>query len=635
MGFFRFVKITPLARPVAISAIFLTLLGLAPTRAFASEAPAPNVDFASLETANFHLMSSDQCRADYAKTDFQHIQNNSVLRDAVNAFTPGKIGDSGFFSWTPTAAIDTPNLPQCSASRLEQLMLFSGGNTAREGAELSSFFHMCGDHLERNGNSSLIALVKILNVTYPLCENPLIRKMVLQLPDKTILRGFLAVKPGREKRPLVIFRCGIFCSSGDPSDQVMLMHLFDEGPFNVLTVANMTGADFVRDNGYIALSGLDEGRQLIEIGKLIRHSPLNRQMSSMHMIGISLGGQGIFYASQMNDNNPGPDGRPLFASALAISPVVDLHSSVNDLFDDPLKGRFAKRMFFGEIGVVDMSLPLIGRIFANPDISANQIPSKVAQLAFDHYALLSPSWLMKPFEGTHFYNVDDFWSVNDFVKYNTTPLKTPLLAIAADDDIIVNTKHNTERLVAAINAKAPSSLAAITIPHGNHGAFDMVYGWDIAGTIIRTHVLVHSPEFSRGRSNGYSVFSPQVWGALEHPNQEYETHLQQTYRFQANRPSVEVVLTIFTRSDEDTNCSEQSPYDADPQCYRRAYKKIPFSALAGSTPWAHTPRNSTEAQAMTRWANRNLTMRDASGEPITGKATDGSALTWISYNEEL
>ena len=608
----------------------LTVTVLATTAAASQVAPR-SVNFSSLETESFHLLPCDKCRADYTKMKFDNSSVSSVLSQAIDTFSSGTEKDGSILDWTPTAALHAPNRPDCTAERLEQLMLFSKGNTSIEGEEISTFIHNCGPHLKRNGNSSLWALVKLLNVQYPLCENPNIRKVVVQLADKTVLRGFLALKPGREKRPLVIFRCGIFCSSGDSSDRVMLMHLFDEGPYNVLTVANMTGADFVRDNGYIAMSGLDEGRQLIELGQLIRNSPLNRFVSSMHMVGISLGGQGIFYAAQMNDANLWQDGKPLYASALAISSVVDLQESVNDLFNNPWKGRLARSLFFSEIKEVVTALPGIGRIFSNPAIAPNQIPSAVAQQAFLHYSMLDRKWLMKPYQDAHMYNVNEYWAMNDFARYLNVPMRTPLLALAAEDDAVVNTEHNTSRLVTALGTNPRSNLAAITIPNGTHGAFGLVYGWDIAGTLLRTHILNHSPEFAKFRSNGYTPVPTHRIRAESHAAEPGETHSQQTYNFKVGRASLRVKFQIFTHDADD--CAGQSPYAAGPQCYRESVSEIPFAELPGDTPWAYVPRNTTEAAALTRWANRNLIMLSRQGAPITGTDSDGAALKWTAYGE--
>ena len=612
-----------------------TLLGAVSAQAKAS----PYASFAGLSTADFHLLKPAECRVDFKRFEWSKLQATDSLRRQAEAdpqeFGAQSSARSAFLDWTPDGSEDRPADPNCQPGVLDRALLAAGPRAPQEAAAISKFFARCGRHLERRAPGGILALARLYNNVYPTCENPNIRKVVIHLDSlgtKVTLRALLALKPGVERRPLIIFRCGVFCNAGDISHRIMLMHLFDQGPFNILAISGVTGAEYVVDNGFVSVGGFDEGHQMIRLAKMVQGLPLAKRVSSMHALGVSLGGQSALFASELNDFNRDAHNQPYFSSVLAISPVVDLLPSMKSLFEEPVKGRLAKYFFFEEFYKAITFMPILGQLFPNKDhFPRTQIPDVVAHSAADYYSKTGSSWFMEPFRRFSIHDVKSLWDANRFSQLALHPLKTPTLVFSADDDLVVSTRLNAAYLHRLLEPVPNSNLQVVTVPHGSHVAFDLIYGWSTISSLFQGFFLAHSPELLKSRHFSYATFPLnriRFFTRLWRDSETYETH---TFKFAAGVQSLFINFGIFSRFQNQSACLNQTATDAENICYRNSEMQIPFSELRGVAPWAHVPLNGTEAAAMSRWANYNMAVIDVEGKPVLGTNHTPVTLRWTSY----
>jgi pimeloyl-ACP methyl ester carboxylesterase len=592
----------------------------------------PDTEFASLSRPDFKILTPEECRADFQRVEWQR-ESAADIQQTITQPSSFLDKSTAMMNWTPSGASERPNRADCTAPVLEELMLTSGSSQARQASDMQNFFNRCGDHLARNAPSPVWALLKVSKSLYSTCDNPAIRKVLIHLDNRLTLRGLLALKPGNEKRPLIIVRCGVFCNAGDSSHRMMLMHLFDESAFNVLAINNITGSDYIIDNGFLSLGGFDEGTQMIRLAALIQQLPLSSRVSSLHALGVSLGGQGALFAAKLNQYNLDSRGLPLFSSVLAISPVVDLQSSMTNLFSSPVIGDLAKKIFFSQFAKSIQFLPALADLF--PEMKQTrpaEIPIAVAAQAAQHYAEAGTSWYLDPFKNSVITSTKELWASNNFLKLATVSIKTPTLVFAAGDDQIVSTALNAAKLQLQTQAIAGDNLAVVTVPHGSHAAFNMIYGWQTTSTLYRTFFLSHSPELLKRMRQNLATFPPNRISYWSHLWRNTETHAAQSFKFTAGKATLRIHFVIFSRERNRPSCLDQDPVTADSFCYRQRDSEIPLAEIQGRTPWNHIPRNSTEAEAMSRWANQNLTVVNSAAQPITGTHSDGAGLMWKSYD---
>jgi hypothetical protein len=491
----------------------------------------------------------------------------------------------------------------------------------QQASALQRMVDRCDRDWGRNQPSEWETIFDLANVRYDLCANSRIRKVALRLDDGTVLRGFLGLKPGGARRPLILVRCGLFCDAGDMSHRFLFMHLFDESPFNVLGIGNATGAEFVADNQYISVGGLAEGIQFQRIARLIARSPLARLVSSYHLASVSLGSQGVLFASYINQFNVNA-GTPPFASALALCPVVNLPESSKTLFDGGWKGLLAKS-FFGEVLGAIAYIP--GLRFFFPKTDSEEIPIEAANASVAHLSQLPRDWFLPPFSALRIHNRKDFWNANRFLPLAPRGTSVPTLAFAAANDWIVPTAVNAAPL--ARTAPVDGNLGVAIAARGNHCAFSMAYGWETATEIYRSFFLSRSPDLlATRRVRQASIDADWLENSLGIGPQERFSRFE--FSAQAQSPKLDLRVAIWTRYATQGICG--SPYDPNVSCLRERRLAIPLARFAPA-PWATPPRNDVEAEALARFANANLLLTDRASHPSLGTQNAPAFIRWESY----
>ncbi len=590
-------------------------------------ANAAYANFAGLETENLRFVPTGSCKSDFARVSL----DTSRLR--ANGMLPPKeesSGLTGMFKWTPDGKMENGAYEGCSPAVLESILQKNAGSAAKQAQALRSFFGQCDQHLSRNAPGQVFQLLWLTGMKYELCDNPNIRRVVAKLDDGKILRGLLALKPGTTKRPLVIVRCGLFCNTGDITQRIMMMHLFDESPFHVLAVNSMTGSEFVRDNGHLGIGGLDEGAQALNLARIVNGSKITDTVSSIHYVGVSLGGQSALYASYMAPHNKVQEGdAPAIASSMAICPVVDLEPSHKGLFSRPTVGSHLLAMLGEQVATVISVIPAIGaRLF--PEVAqggAKASPEMMTRAFVSHYRSRGSGWSAKPFDDLSINSEADLWRANKFTALAGKPLEVPTLVIAANDDMLVPTDLNAK----ALQAKIQGNAGVVRTAGGNHCGFSLAYGWPTMSTIYRNFILSHAPEFAAAKKTK----SARIPGVALNTWDGDRVHTIE-YDFAAGVANLAVKVRVIAGSSTAPGgeyCSGINASVAPASCYTDHKFLLPLSSIAGRPSWARVPRTEAEAQALTRWANVNLAMLGIDGKSVTGRAVKSlQSFRWTAWD---
>jgi predicted alpha/beta-fold hydrolase len=598
-------------------------------QAASAEVYNPNYpDFQAIESDNIKIMSYADCSADYFQSELDRMEATfAALAGSKSDLTPLS------FAWVPTATPTRLEDPRCSPEVLKELVNSNRASTANQSTALTEFFQRCDMALSWGAPSGAKSVFNLTQVKYEYCENPFIRKVIIKMPNGDRVRGVLGLKPGSAPRPLVIAKCGVLCNAGDPGMRFMIMHLFDESPFNLLVLANSTGADFVRDNRFFIPGGFTEGQHLIYAAEIMQQSALRNRISSIHAAGFSLGGHASLYASYLNGFRGDENGEPYFSSVLASCPVVDLEPAIQDLFKYDIRGTIAQVLFKHSIDKVLSTNPELAPLFDWWKAPREERPDLVAEQAAHYLQKLPKGWALPPFSKVNVQNRRDFWNVNRFQTLAfDNRIQTPTLAIAALDDEVVDTEKNLKKL-------RNGDIATALVPRGDHCAFNQVYGWRTASSLFRNYILSHSHEFLE-QARTTSTRLPQTFKAtfraanLASPDQNpTDLHGVTRFRFHPGADSLEVTQQFFI-GNTNNECGHENPHYAPLRCYREVVTKLPFKSFTGRRPaWAYIPTAASEAEALSRWANTNLKLTDDRGQVVDDTTLQATRIKWTAYTD--
>lgn len=395
-----------------------------------------------------------------------------------------------YLSWVPTAEVRL-KLGDCDFRKWEASV--KPKMNAMEynvlGRYFQSYFDTCGKKLETGVTTFVDNAEKMLSMKYDPQNHPYLTKLLFHLPGDIKLKGLLAHKGDSKPRPLIIIRIGIFSGVEDfYADRAWPMMFFEQSPFNVLLVENMTSSEFVENNSRFSFGGYDEGLQNILVARALTDSQSEyaSTISSIHLMGISLGGHGVLYASLLNGLNS-PKNKSLMSSFLLMCPVVDLQKSMYGLTQ------------------MEHYSPFID-VWSRRRLSA--IFSKDPNFKVDSYFSFLPSLTSKissEFKGGLSYHssimlpkgqVDskDFWKVNDFWPYYEN-IREPVLIFATLNDPAVNFANNSKAILEGKIGKNTRNLNVVEMKQGYHCTLPIAYDWNTQLDVYQAYFLKNSPEF--------------------------------------------------------------------------------------------------------------------------------------------
>lgn len=393
-------------------------------------------------------------------------------------------------SWTPQGKIQTMSTacnPDVWQSRMQDSRISS--SIQLQGALVQKYFQDCRSELETGKNSFLRNATEMMTMKLQSHEHPFMRRVVLALPGGVKLKGLLALKGDNKRRPLVVIRAGIFSNVEDfKPERAWMMMLFEQAPFNVLLVENMTSSDFVMNNHGFAFGGYDEGIQNIHIARILQDpmQPLAQIVESVHLFGISLGGHGVLYASLLNKFNS-PKSRPLIQSFTALCPVVDLQKSMEGLVAGGAKSAFVDYWGRQRLKGLDKKIPSL--------------------VTYDSFSFLSKaiSEVAKIYQGGLSYNSSvqlppgvkdgrNFWELNNF-WHTYKDVQQPVLIYATSQDPAVPFSYNSQRLRDKTIDYSSKNIRVVELPQGIHCTLPVAYDWHAISSLLQSYVLSHSPKF--------------------------------------------------------------------------------------------------------------------------------------------
>lgn len=388
-------------------------------------------------------------------------------------------------SWTPTGQRQVYS-SGCEPKRWAQRLMDPRIKDIQlQGALLQKYFQDCEAELVTGLKSDTLNSLRFLTIGMDVADHPFMNRVQFNLPKGVKLQGLLALKGDFKARPLVIMRMGIYTNVEEAiGERFLMMSWFEQGPFNVLFLDNMTGALFVDQNKPLSFGGYDEALQNIQIARLMRDpkQPLSRLVSSVHFAGLSLGGNGVVYSSLLNEHNPFL-GKRLINSFLGLCPVVSLKDSLERLTAPGLNSAivdfWSQRRLAGVVARLEQ-----------PPSTFQFLPSLVSEVVGQYRGGLTWDGSVALPRGLQ--NSADFWSVNDFLpRYRD--VVAPVLSFVTRKDDLVPAALNSERLKAR-------NFKVVKLNEGFHCTLPTAYHWDIWPHLFNAYFLSHSPEMKRQKT---------------------------------------------------------------------------------------------------------------------------------------
>lgn len=611
---------------------FFIIFSLTTTNLFANYSKPIFEDLNKLPYLN--ILEQEQCKKDIKqvlvsntnKLDYPLIPttNSKELKDFLD-YIEGKNRFKISMprpKWIPKGTSPEYVREDCLHTSLEKEILNASDLKAQQ-MVIRSYFNSCSKDLEKMWPGNIAGILGIGNQKYDICEHPNINKFHLSMKPGYVVRGILALKDSIQARPLVIMKCGVYCNIEDSGSQGQLMHFFDAAPFNVILLGNFTGSHFMIDNQKVLMGGFEEGMQVINFVKWLKTTPLQKYISSVHLVGISLGSHSTFYASYLSKFND-----VKINSSLALCPVLDYEKSVKSLFNG-LSTPLSRRKLLGELNKLGDFFPEAINLFKpnNKLPKGKEIPEMLARISVQFYKKHPDGWQLPPFENVKIQSEEDLWKYNNFLNYSLEANKVPLLAFASRNDWIVPYQHNVLELNKQLTTnKNDASIATVSVDNGNHCASDLAYGWRTINSLYRGYILSRSPSLLSRKSEKNIKLEDMRWFGRSRlqPNEMYIHHAFKAY---AKRSYIDVIFRLW--SPQRRICRNAKVHNASHLCYRKVKARIKTENLPAHIQ--RIPSNNVEAREITRWANTTLNILNENNESIIYNKGVPNSLSWTSY----
>ena len=495
---------------------------------------------------------------------------------------------------------------------------------------IQDYFDRCDGELSRGSPWSLLDYVQMGLIRYNLDEHPQFRRInFLFSGDDLNIRGYLGLKPGKEKRPLVIFQCGLSCHSADPAMLFMAMTFFDMGPFHVLLLPSNSSPEFISDNKVFAIGGLEEGRQLTKMAALIKSGQwdFSKRVSRIHLFGMSLGGHSSLYAALYGARNF-PRYQPLFDTVAVGCPVVNLDKSLDHITSESFIARLLRVSLLSEALEALFLIPFFRDMFGDdeafrkPDETALRTMLKEGALDYYKGATKLFNWHLAPFEDLNVNSAADLWSATNFADWPIGSLETPVFTWAPRDDDVVLFEDNSHHLFEEDKRFAKRRVFRLDTDKGGHCAFPAQFGWRATSAVLNGLFITRSPEILKMRKETVLPLSLKDLGRKQ---RAHRRDLRLGYRWiaEANQDSVTLISKFRA-----LNCGGRGRMGR--RCFRYAKSRVPYSKIGLSKE--HIPPSKVEAEELTRWLNARITLRGKDGRPLTESGNPAS-LSIVKYNE--
>ncbi len=374
-----------------------------------------------------------------------------------------------YFAYEPWDQTPTP-LGDCDLFKLREAIRQVSDNRFRNQI-VQKYRSQCASYFHEGPSNSLQQALKVFSMKYDVDSNPFFHRIVFFLPDGQKLKAVLAMKD-LKKRPLVIVRAGITGNVEEAfAERFFLYDFFERGLFNVLLVENMTSTDYIHYNRRLDFGGLTESYQNIWLAQTLTSpsQPFSRFVQSVHLVGLSLGGQGVLTAAWLARYQKNPK---LFSSFMAFCPLVNTTETFDYLFKKswlrfPLEVWAHSR--FKEYKAIRPDL------FKSYWGLAPHLLSAVAQNYHRPPAALlgvKEPWFVQR-------QNNNYYSLHELSRWDPT-LRDPVWIWVTDQDPAVPVRLNTGQLQLA---------NALHISEGEHCSFPVVWDNRVFSTILNGYIM--------------------------------------------------------------------------------------------------------------------------------------------------
>ncbi|MGE0633507.1 MAG: hypothetical protein AB7O96_13930 [Pseudobdellovibrionaceae bacterium] len=300
-----------------------------------------------------------------------------------------------------------------------------------------------------------------------------ITPLEFDLQNGSKVRAMLGVQEGEESRPLVVFRCGIFCNSSRAfAEKSMIASYFnDNKKYHFLLIGSSTGAEQLELNHKVGVGASTEGPENLEIIETLKtqNMELMKKVSSVHLVGVSLGANGVLLAHSLQKEK-----NPLYSSFTVFCPVVKLKETLIEMTKSDVDAYVFGAWFWYRLRKAQEFVPELHALF-----------EKINYFEFHKFARL---WIEKAPQLAKDQNAnnEEFWKANDMTVQwgsGSTPLKPyPLLIVGSTNDFIPRSV-NFEELEKYVSPLNPN-LGVIDFPEAGHCALTLAYDWKLVSNIL-------------------------------------------------------------------------------------------------------------------------------------------------------
>lgn len=386
-------------------------------------------------------------------------------------------------SWNPSGkpVFYTPAcLPTLWAEKLYKKKV------SEQGRIINEYLKKCQTEVETGVQKAWIHTLKIMSVKLEIQDHPLIHRVVFQLPNGDRVKGRLALKGDLKKRPLVIFRLGVFANAEEfKPERFIFMMLFEQTPFNVLILENNSGPDALFYNKRKSFGGFDEGLQNTWIARQLTDpkEPLSQIISSIHLVGMSLGGHGVFYSSLLNEFNSNSKGEKLFSSFLGFCPVVHLQNSLEQLMQDNLMGMIVEFWSRFRLQTLRKQDPKLNEWdFANwlkfkPHFLRNVVDTIARDFRLEDLKKLNVKLPPQQRKTNTYWDLENFWPAYDQVK-------SPVMIWATEHDSLTPLNSNSQTL-------HEKNISLVKFAQGFHCTLPVGYDWSALSSFLTAYILAN------------------------------------------------------------------------------------------------------------------------------------------------
>lgn len=310
-------------------------------------------------------------------------------------------------------------------------------------------------------------------------------------PDVKI-RGLLALQPN-QKRPLVIFRMGIHGNRDEVlAERFFLKILYEDLGVHVLMLENLTSHAYLIQNSKISIGGLEEGLHTFFIINKLKKGKFtwSSQVTDIHLLGLSLGSQGVFVTTMLDEQN-----QNFIKSSQVFCPLVNFEETFATLQEPSYFNTFVdfwnwRRLISVQDRLKDYSSwPLVRMLYTRKPMftpmAMSWLNEQVTEpvLKMDDFRVNFPNVKFPDEFKAHIQKSHSLFELNNFWPiYKNT--KTPFQIVATPLDPLVNNATNSDRIRKGTQPGQFTKTSFMEL-QGVHCALAAEYEWPFLVEVVR------------------------------------------------------------------------------------------------------------------------------------------------------